>query len=599
MKTTIYILLFFTIGVIWSCDNVLDATRLDVISGDAVWDDEALVDAYMAKVYDESELLEDNDNAYDPYSQRYGTQALGAEAYGRPQNGAYNYTTGQMSEIGQSPALPDWDWKKIRRINVAIDELSDENSTLPNDFREQRLGEAYFLRAHAYFRKVIRYGGVPLINEAQDPSLSPEELRVPRSTEKATYDFIAEDLNEAAKLLAGKNVPKGRINEPAVWMLKSRAMLYAASIAKNNELLPFKDADGLVGINPNEANGYYQQSLDASKKILPPPYGTGSFALRSGNTVSDYRKIFNDIDSDNDSESILTIQFTGEGGRYNNEGVYLIPRAMPEHVNWGAWQSAWLETVEWYDYRDGTDGRLLPDGSGSLRNTLFSGQFYNLVTLFENRDPRFRASLALPPFEVKGFPAYMHKSVTDANAAKELGVPTAGPKQNRQSSAVSVYKTANDLNPMPVNNIGIEPLAVFRIAEAYLNYAEAAYELGEENGLEALNDIRKRVGMPERGELTMEYIIYERKIELAFESHRFWDLRRWRIAEAELSPSEKYKLIEWKWDVVNNTYTGTLKDEKHVRLFKPEHYYFPIPLSQIQDNDQLVQNPGYDEIEGD
>lgn len=596
MKTIKNILFLLAIMTIWSCDDPLESTRLDVIGGDVVWDDEDLVDAYMANMYDRSELIEKNDNAYDPYVARYATQALGAEAYGRPQNGAYNYTTGNMAEIGQQPALPYFgstSWGFVRAINIAIEELSNENSSLPVAFREQRLGEAYFLRAHAYFRKVIRYGGVPIIKEAQDVSLSPEELRVPRSTEKETYDFIAEDLDKAAALLAGKAASLSRITEAAAWLLKSRAMLYAGSIAKNNDLLPEKDPNGLVGISTSEANAYYQKSLDACKKILPAPFGTGAFALRAGSSVADYRKIFNDIGSDNDTESILIIQFNGEGGRFNNEGVYLMPRAMPEHVNWGAWQVIWVETLEWYEYKDGTAGDLLPDGSETLRNSLFSGSYYDLADLFANKDPRFRGALALPPYEVKGFPAYMHKRVKDADAAYAAGVPLKGPNQNTQTSGVAVVKTANEKNPMPVNNIGVEPLVVFRIAEAYLNYAEAALALGDASGLDALNAIRTRAGMPVRTELTMDNIRHERKIELAFEGHRFWDLRRWRMAETELSPAVKYKYIEWTWDVANNTYTGTLKDEKSVRLFKPEHYYFPIPITQIQDNDQLVQNPGY------
>ncbi len=596
MKIIKNIIILLVIAGIYSCDNPLESTRLDVIGNDVLWNDESLVNAYMANMYDQSELIEDNDNAQNPLAQRYGTQPLGGEAYGRPQNGAYNSTTGNLSGIDTGTTLGYFGsgtWPFIRALNVAIKELSNENSGLSSSFREERLGEAYFLRAHAYFRKVIRYGGVPIIDYPQDSSLPVEELRIPRSTEKETYDFIASDLDKAAALLAGKAIIVSRISEPAVWLLKSRAMLYAGSIAKNNNLLPEKDDKELVGINPSEAENYYKLSLDATKKILPAPFGTGNFALRSGQTVTNYRKIFNDIESANDTESILTIHFNGEGGRFNNEGVYLIPRAKPEHVNWGAWQAAWMETLEWYEYKDGTSGEMLPDGSETLRNTLASGIYYNLSDLFANKDPRFRASIALPPYDVQGFPAYMHFAVKNTTEAQAAGVPLKGPPQNRQTSGICVIKTANENNPMVINNIGDAPLVVYRIAEAYLNYSEAAHALGDATGLAALNAIRERAGMPLRTNFTMENIMHERKIELAFEHHRFWDLRRWRIAETELSPTEKFKHIRWTWDVVNDSYTATLRDEKSVRLFKPEHYYFPIPLSSIEDNPVLVQNPGY------
>lgn len=599
MKIIKNILLLLSIMAVWSCEDPLESTRLDVIGGDVVWDDESLVDAYMANMYDQSQLIEENDNRQNPYYNRYGSQPAGAEAYGRPQNGAYNLTTGNLVATDETKSkllLGYWDtqsWSLIRALNVAIQELSDENSALETKFREERLGEAYFLRAHAYFRKVIRYGGVPIIKMAQDVSLSPEVLRVPRNTEKETYDFIAQDLDLSASLLADKSSPISRVTEAAAWLLKSRAMLYAGSIAKNNDLLPLKDANGLVGINASEANGYYQQSLEAAKKVLPAPFGTGSFALRAGTSVANYRKIFNNIGSGNDTESILIIQFNGEGGRYNNEGVYLLPRAMPEHVNWGAWQATWMETLEWYEYKDGTDGTMLPDGSQTLRTSWAAGEYHNLTDLFANKDPRFRASIALPPYSVKGYPAYMHYGVTDYAAASERGIPSRGPKQNRHTSGMCVVKTANEIIPMPINDVGKAPLVVYRIAEAYLNYAETAHALGDASGLDALNAIRTRAGMPLRTSLTMDNIMHERKVELAFEGHRFWDLRRWRIAETELSPTTKHSYVRWTWDVENDTYTAGLVSEKHVRLFKPHNYYHPIPATQIEDNSALIQNPGY------
>lgn len=596
MKTIRNILLIAVIAIIYACENPLDSTRLDVIGNNVVWDDESLVDAYMANMYDRSDLIEANDNSQDPQGRRYGTQSLGGEAFGRDQGGAYGYTAGNLSGINTGVAFPYFgaeSWSFIRALNVAIKELSIEDSRLSTKFREQRLGEAYFLRAHAYFRKVIRYGGVPIVDYPQETSLPAEDLRIPRSTEKKTYDFIASDLNKAAVLLANKTATVSRITEPAVWMLMSRAMLYAGSISNNNSLLPLKDINGLVGIDPAEARNYYKLSLEASRKILPAPFGTGNFALRPGQTADEYRKIFNDIGSANDRESILTIQFNGEGGRYNNEGVYLLPRAKPEHVNWGAWQATWMETLEWYEYKNGIPGTMLPDNSATLRSTLASGQYYNLSQLFADKDPRFRASIALPPYKIQGFPAYMHNSVKNTADANQAGIPLRGPTQNRQSSGICVIKTANENNPRVINNIGDAPLVVYRLAEAYLNYAEAAYALGDASGLDALNAIRTRAGMPLRTSLTMPYIMHERKIELAFENHRFWDLRRWRIAQTELSPTEKFKHIQWTWDVANNTFTAILVNEKLVRLFKPEHYYFPIPLSSIENNPALEQNPGY------
>jgi hypothetical protein len=593
IKSTIF---FSVLLLIFSCQDPLNVSPLNIIGSDVVWIDKSLVDAYIADLYDRSELIESNDNSNDPYTQRFGAQTLGGESHGRPYDGAYKYTFGDLSEIKSDVALPYFNstsWRFIRAVNEAIGQLSKEDSKLDVKFREQRLGEVYFLRAHAYFRKVIRYGGVPIIDKVQLTTLPVEVLRVARSTEMETYDFIAKDLDKAISLLAGKSKTISRISEAAAWALKSRAMLYAGSIAKNNDLLPFKDTNGLVGIDPSQGNRYFQLSLEASKKLLPAPFGTGTYKLRPGNTVANYRKIFNNLESTDDTESILTIEFNGETGRFNNEGVYLLPRAMPEHVNWGAWQSVYFETLEWFDYKDGTAGNMLPDGSATLRSKFIPTNFYNLNDLFANKDPRFRGSIALPPYTLQGYPVYFHWGVTSTSFAASAGVPNAGPNQNKQASGMCVIKTADEINSKPINDKGDSPLVVFRLGEIYLNYAEAAFALNDDTGLAALNTIRNRVGMPVRNSLTMENIMNERKVELAFEGHRFWDLRRWRIAVTALSPTQKYKVIRWTWNVEKNTYSATLMDENKLRLFKPEHYYFPIPLDELQNNPVLIQNPGY------
>lgn len=593
MKSLKYLFVTLLVSAIISCANPLDSEPLDIISADAVWSDQSLVDAYFA------DILNRIDVTYQPTYGGIGYEWMaetGLSDEGRfrgPNQGAYADVDGNVSGSNTGHVLSYWRFGLLRDINTAIQELEKSDSNLENDYREMRLGQAYFARAILYFNMVKRYGGVPIIKEVQDISIDPEELKVPRSSEKETYDFVASDLDKAIELLSGKNTGKYQPSADAAYGFKSRAMLYAGSIAKNDSKLPFHK-DGLVGIDAAQSSEYYQKSLEASKVLLPAPFGTGSYKLRPGATVADYRKIFDDIGSGNDTETIMYQQFNGDGGIENAADVALLPRALPEHVNWGASMNAYFETLLWYDYRDGTSGKLLPDGSGMLADNVGPNKFYDLKKLLGNRDPRFTASVAYPGFTLNGTPAYFHSAVTDQASADEAGVPRVAPNQNRIRSALAIYKTANTSTPVPIAGLGDNNYLVMRLGEIYLNYAEAAFALGQTaDALAAVNAIRDRAGMPLLESVTLDGIKYERKIELAFEDHRYWDLRRWREAEEPLS--QQYTGVMWTWNVADNTYSINLVNaENRTRLFKPQNYYLPIPLDNIQNNDALIQNPGYE-----
>jgi hypothetical protein len=444
-----------------------------------------------------------------------------------------------------------------------------------------------------YFQMVKRYGGVPLILEVQDVSLDPELLKVPRSTEKETYDQILTDLDKAIELLQDKTVGKWELNLDAAYALKSRAALYAGSIAQFDGLLPLKK-DGLVGINSSEANNFYTKSIEASRQLLPAPFGTGSYQLRPGNTVANYRQIFDDIGSGSDTESILFQQFSGEGGLTNNMDLALLPRALSEHANWGANENVYFETISWFDYKDGTPGEFLPNGTDLLEDNIGSQIFHDLGELLDARDPRFAASVAYPGMVYAGAPAYFHDGVVDPLAASAAGVPSSSPRQNRIRSAITAYKLANTTTPKLPRETSDNSLLVLRIGEIYLNYAEAAFALGQTTeALNAINAIRGRVGMPLLNSITFEDIVNERKLELVFERHRYWDLKRWRKAEEFLNT--QYTGVQFTWDVAANTYAIRRGNaENVVRLFKPEDYYLPIPINDIENNNALIQNPGFE-----
>ena len=134
--------------------------------------------------------------------------------------------------------------------------------------------------------------------------------------------------------------------------------------------------------------------------------------------------------------------------------------------------------------------------------------------------------------------------------------------------------------------------------EILLNYVEAAFYLGDPNGdmLSVMNEIRDRAGMPHLslGELTEDKIRQERRCELAFEDHVFWDLRRWRIAVQELNNKRRHRL-HYRYNANTETYTMEIADGDlgGVRLYPERNYYYALGLNRIADNPKLIENPGY------
>jgi hypothetical protein len=137
---------------------------------------------------------------------------------------------------------------------------------------------------------------------------------------------------------------------------------------------------------------------------------------------------------------------------------------------------------------------------------------------------------------------------------------------------------------------------IFRYAEILLNYAEAAFELGRSNdALNAVNQIRSRAGIVSLSSIDREKIRHERKVELAFENHRYWDLRRWREAETQLSRS--FSGLQYILDYNTKKFKIVVVDDVDGTYNRPHffarNYYFPITRARTGANPNLEENPDY------
>lgn len=592
----IYSALFMFL-IVCSCQDPLDKTQLDLIGEDKVWIDEALVNAYMADIYSGAEFrtgaLSGNGTG-----RRHAELDAGGEARARDGIGA-SLLNGSMTDGSVDSNIDYWKWEVLRRVNVAIMELSDVGSPLDTDFREANLGEAHFIRAWVYFSMAKRYGGLPLITEPQDVLLSMEELQVPRSTEAATYDLIAEDCDMAVSLLADKSQDWGKATKWSALALKSRAMLYAGSIGEFGTV----QINGIVGIS--DPDKYWNLSLDASRQIIE----SGVFELYDqapGGTHAEKIANYTDMTLIDDpvanKELIFSERFNGPGGKGSSMDTYYHPN-VDGNTGWGSVSQVYLETAERYEFADGTPGTL-------DRSTLVAGQRHDVADLFGNKDPRFYSAISYQESDFGGQTVWCHEGTYTGGVLVSGGTfngkPAAADARNYFNSALMNMKGVAREATAGYQQ-GSNDWVVFRLGEIYLNYAEAKLALGDSDndGLAKLNAIRTRAGMPTKTTLDWPSLKHERTIELAFEHHRYWDLRRWRDAVAQLTDvnnggAATFTGLHWfydadvdKYEIIVANETNKPEHTPNQRRFYPQYYYLPIGSGRIASNNILVENPDY------
>lgn len=592
MKKILYIGLILCLAVT-SCQDAFDLTPTDIISGDIVFEDEGLADAFLVDLYDRAQFhiksLGSNIN-----------MGLINSCGGESRNFApWQAPFGQVldRDFNEEGAgiLAYWPYGLIRECNVFIESLG-QSTALSEDYVNVRSAEARFIRAWEYMEMVIRYGGVPLITEAQDIDAPSEELFVARNSEKEIYDFIGAEMDEIATILPEQADIDGRVTRWAALALKSRAMLYAASVANFGT----EQLNGVIGFPQSEARSYYQKSLDASSEII----NNGPFSLyrRIGDPVDNFIELF--LDENNNPEVIFAEKYDQEAGKNHSLDITGTPAGFG--FAWNSNYPVYLETLENFDFVDGTTGKLdrsIYDGKTPIDPNRFFGE----------RDPRMRASIFYPGAPFKDGTFYSHRKTfyTDPATGEKAnsnapgfivpgsdGWPGAGHPRHRGGNPTGLLMRKR-INPATPDGTGSSTdIIIFRLGEILLNYVEAAYYLDDPNGdMETvLNDLRDRAGMPalSRADITEDKIRQERRVELAFEYHTFWDLRRWRIAVPELHQVRRHR-IHFEYDYDEGTYTMLMADGDlgRIRLHPERNYYYALGLGRLADNPNLVENPGY------
>lgn len=584
MKKIFYILITLTILV--SCQDILDKAPLGIISDAVVWDDPILIDAYLADCYDEMKFIADvkfgsyNDpgrNWEDLPFQLTVTDEATTAWFGVAGVKSGNFKT-DYSIGGEW-----WGYSLVRRLNIFLEKIDESN--ISSTIKTKRGAEARFLRAFAYFNMIKRYGGVPLITRVQSIEDSNEELFRERDTEADIYDFILKEIDEILNDLEDTQYDNGRPTKYAALALKSRAAMYAASIAQWGNF----DLGGIVGIPTERATEYWTKSFNASKAIIDSEL----FELYNQNPdkVLNYRNIFLD---EKNCETIFAEEYTGAKGK--NHGWDFVFGVLGYHP-WGAGGSClpYLDLVESYEYIDGSPGFI-------DRQKIKDGYLWDAEEIFENKDPRLKASIFTPEDIWLGEKLQMYRgilkpdgTITEDNYEELPGNGISAALWGKSTGFMLKKYMDESIAIVTDHWTGQTDFIVFRYAEILLNYAEAAYALNKNSeALTAINQIRRRAGIVELASVNQDMIRHERKIELAFESHRYWDVRRWRTAVSELTGSFKglryildYNTRKYKLEIFDKA------DGSNDPVFYERNYYYPIGMGRIDNNENLIENPGY------
>jgi hypothetical protein len=625
-----------------SCKPELDVPPTNIIKDQDIFGSVSGIEAYMARIYSQTPMEDFKWNPSTGFKSFFNgsTATFTGEAISRDQAGG----TETFNYWADAYAL-------IRDCNYFMETLPKYASNFNAVDVNNWLGEARFIRAFTYFALVKRYGGVPIVDKVlTEPGQAIEEVaanidsfKIPRASEQAVYDFIASDLDYAYANMAGTN-KAGRANKYAAAALKSRAMLFAGSIAKYNTITLMNGSVQVVGIPAAKANDYFKASYDAANLL------NGKYSL--------YKKQWSATD---------------QAAQANNFAQIFLDASSPENIF--IRQYKYPDAVHWYDYNNvprqlwsgGGAAQTNPtlnfvemfeglpkNPDGTFQTTDASGNYIlydNLNDPFVNAEPRLKGTVLFPGDVFKGVTIELRRGIdtssaggvysrllpvgstaayptnrlvsqsgpgvtsgivtlpngTKMNAAGESGFYTNinGVAGNISGFSIRKYLDPNKPTAEVLSNRSEQSWIEIRYAEVLLNRAEAAYELYSAGqganyltqALTDLNAIRERAGatLATEADLTsVDVIRKERRKELAFENKIWWDLKRWRIIDKEQNGT--------RWRILNAIFASKVMkyyfddrpDERNsVFTFDPRWYYEQIPAAVIAKSPNIVQNPGY------
>lgn len=650
MKLKKILLILGLSASITACTD-LDIAPINLLSENDIYGSNEGVMSNIARIY--SRLpIEDFKYYYPSGFNSSATQykqmcCLTGEAVGRDTQGA------------DSEGFSYWDegYSQIRDINMLLEKVPEYASTMRESDVTTYLAEAHFARAYTYFALVKRYGGVPLVDAIVDypASVDMEGTHFYRSSEEAIWDFIASDLDDAIQNLPETSPAKGRVNKYVAAAFKSRAMLYAASIAKYNTVTDVQDQDGksvrICGVPSTRANDYFKAAYDAAKLVISSnKYSLYKGQWKANDPTAQYNNFKNMFLSET-SENIFVKYYDATNASHDYD-----QSVQPNQTKSGGNDSEVNPSMDFIELFDG----IAKDANGRFKN-IENGKyvlFNSPLSAFANAEPRLRATVLLPMDTYRGVVIDIRRGIwtgdasngisplanegdvgncnqlTDPNLKLAAGLgsnPTitlkAGDPNGATMKAAGLNGPASNWD---FGNIGGTYLRKYlaesgttngfnstqswieiRYAEVLLNQAEAAFELfkagvsGDNYRTVAysnINSIRERAGATLlAGEAALDNINIvrtERRKELAFENKTYWDLKRWRVLYEEQN-NRRFRILNSFYSTDAQKYFLSVKFQEprgghqYIFTYDTRYYYQPIPAGEINKNPNCKQNPGF------
>lgn len=578
---------YLTIGLmattmLASCADILDKKPLTEISDNDLWSDPALLKAFVNSRYNQvgvngaesmqSSIVDETELTWLRGCETHNFARLSPTDLGR-MNGAW---------WGSDNRSWSTKWTNISNCNIFFERV--DNVAFTDETEKTKLvGQVRFIRAFEYWDLIARWGAMPIITKSFSINDREEIVGQKRNTYKECIDFLVSELDQAAKELPANwsGDDYGRATSVAALALKSRILLYAASPLMNEDVkIPE------VGYTTPEPDRW-QKAAKAATEALDAAQNAGYELYNlNGDPSKNYQMIFMDNTAANKETLFARMGTSSADGesisscdQYNNPNGY---------GGWGG-NCPLQELVDAYEVvKDGVASKFDWNNPEEKANP------------YANRDPRFYATILYDGAK------WMTRNVETYFDVDSNGNITGGGKDtkfgndswNASPTGYNMKKFMDEGYALNSWNFCARNWIHLRMAELYLNKAEALYHTGDEEGArEALKPVRQRAGMPAvtaTGADLLEAIKNERRIEFAFEEHRYFDVRRWKEAPKYFG-STVHAITIKKYPDGKNTYEvdKLRSDVGGDRKWDDKMYWLPIPKSEMDKNPNLVQNPGY------
>lgn len=515
-----------------------------------------------------------------------------------------------------------YDYTLVRNINQFLKGLR-ETTALTDAEKAPLEGEARFLRAWYYFNMCRGLGGMPIVGDDifdYTPGMDVTSMQYPRSTEAEMYDYIISECQAIAGMMStNKQTNSARANKWAAKMLEARAALYAGSIANYNNKMttPIKTDGGEVGIPADKAEGYYKIALAAAEDVIQ----NSPYELQDKRPDDKGLNFYQAVSVKENNTEVIWARDYKYPGQTHGFTTSNAPKSHAEDID-NSWLGVVLNLVEQYEEID-TD----TPGEGSKIETMENGsyKFYDSADApFKNRDPRLWGTVIYPNATLKSSPVILQAGQLNKVDGKWQILTGDLDSKDAQGNIITALNGPKESNEQYINKTGFyirkfideTPSAGtrgrgsemwmprFRMAEAYMIAAEASFELSNGKALDYINAVRNRAGVKPLKTVTFDNIVHENRVEFAFEDHRYWDMKRWRLADKIWNGNNNDELARhrrlWPYLVVA---PGDPNDGKWVfvedylfmspnaRYFRMQNYYNFLDLGWINNNPKLVKNP--------